>query len=182
MNIDQVFKLFQEAKARSGHSDYIVIGSNSIIALAGSALALPEEMTRSIDFDAYPKDDPGRAFDLVKELGENSPFHEREGIYLDAVSPSLPTLPDGWKDRLALAEKHGIRLWCLDPNDAAVSKYARGEPRDLRWIRAGIRAGIVSLHMIRSRLAKTHFAGDDEQRRARSNFETDLATLGSKRG
>ncbi|MBM3391107.1 MAG: hypothetical protein FJY34_03920 [Betaproteobacteria bacterium] len=33
----------------------------------------------------------------------------------------------------------GIVAGFLDPNDAAVSKYARGEPRDREWIRAGHR-------------------------------------------
>jgi len=176
MNTDKVFKLFREAKARCGLSDYVIVGSNSILALAGSEIPLPEAMTRSIDYDAYPRDDPGRAFDLVKELGENSPFHQREGIYLDAVSPALPTLPNGWRDRLTAAQRDAIRLWCLDPNDAAVSKYARGEPRDLRWVRAGVRAGIVSIHIVRDRLGKTHFADDEEQKRAWSHFKADVAS------
>ena len=173
MNIDKAFKLFKEAKARCKLADFVVIGSNSVIAYAASGARVPDDMTRSIDFDAYVLDDPARIFELVKELGEDSPFHQREGIYLDAVSPATATLPEGWRDRLMLAEKDGVRLWCLDPNDAAVSKYARGEPRDLRWIRAGIAASIVSPPTVRLRLKHTVFDDDAEQQRAWANFEAD---------
>lgn len=86
--------------------------------------------------------------------------------------------PQHWQQRLIPAEKDGIRLWCLDPNDAAVSKYARSEPRDLRWIRAGIGASIVSLAIVRIRLKQTSFADDTEKKRAWDSFERDRERRG----
>ena len=173
VNVDKAFKLFRAAKERCKHADYVVIGSNSVLAYATSGENIPDDMTRSIDFDAYPLDDPGRVSDLIKDLGEDSPFHRSEGIYLDAVSPATATLPEGWRERLVKVERDGVRLWCLEPNDAAVSKYARGEPRDLRWIRAGIAASLISLPTVRLRLRQTSFSDDAERERAWAHFEVD---------
>jgi hypothetical protein len=173
VNVDKAFKLFKEAKVRCKHADFVVIGSNSVIAYATSGENIPDDMTRSIDFDAYPLNDPGRVSDLMKDLGEDSPFHRSEGIYLDAVSPTTATLPEGWRDRLVKAERDGVRLWCLEPNDAAVSKYVRSEPRDLRWIRAGIAASLISLPTVRLRLKQTFFSDDAEEKRAWASFEAD---------
>lgn len=144
-----------------------------MIAFAAAGANVPDDMARSIDFDAYPLNDPGRIDELMEEFGENGPFHQREGIYLDAVAPTTATLPEGWQDRLMKVEKDGVRLWCLEPNDAAVSKYARGEPRDLRWIRSGIAASIVSLPAVRLRLRQTFFNDDAEKQRAWANFAMD---------
>src|SRR5688572_11743883 len=48
-----------------------------------------------------------------------------------------------------------MRVWFLDANDAAVSKYARGEPRDQRWIRSGVLNGLISLPVVTARLRTT---------------------------
>lgn len=172
MKLDELFKLLAEARRLCGHSDYVVIGSNTALAFAGST-RLPDDMVMSVDVDCYTRDDPGRIFDLVKDLGEDSRHHQSTGIFLDAVSPALPTLPDGWRDRLILLEQGVCRAWFLDPNDAAISKYARGEAKDLRWIRSGIAAGILSLPTIRIRAGRTTFADVQERDRAMAQIEAD---------
>jgi hypothetical protein len=180
MNLDALFELFEEARALSGHTDYVVIGSLSILGLE-SNFDIPDAMTLSNDVDSYTKADPGRIFDVLGALGENSAYHLKSGFYLDAVSPQLPSLPEGWKDRLIKVERRGLRAWFLDPNDAALSKYARGEPRDRRWIRAGILAGVVSVPILKSRFASTGFFDTDEQERARTLVEEDHAWFESIR-
>ena len=115
----------------------------------------------SSDVVCHTKSDPQRIFDMVKALGENSPFHAEHGYYLDAIKPQLPSLPDGWADRLMKMERDGPRAWFLDPNDAGLSKYARGEPRDRRWIQAGIMAGVVSMPVLNSRFASRNFYEGD---------------------
>lgn len=174
MNLDALFHLFREAKALSGHQDYVVIGSLSVLGLEES-FAIPEAMTMSNDVDCYTKSGPERITDVVKALGENSPFHAEHGFYLDAISPLLPSLPDGWEDRLMKMERDGLRAWFLDPNDAALSKYARGEPRDRRWIQAGIMAGVVSMPVVNARFASTNFYDGDEKDRARLLISADRA-------
>ena len=174
MNLDALFALLIDARKRSGHNDYVVIGSLSILGLE-DAFDIPEDMTLSNDVDCYTRDDPDRTFDLVAALGENSAWHQDHGYFLDAVSPALPTLPEGWQTRLIPLCRDGLTAWFLDPNDAAISKYARGEPRDRRWIRAGIRSGVVSLPLVRFRLRSVTFLDDEESGRARRLMEEDEA-------
>ena len=83
--------------------------------------------------------------DLRPALGEGSDYQRAHGIYLNPVSPKLLTLPAGWEARLIRVGRDGVVAHFLEPHDAAVSKLARGEQRDLRWVRAGARASILSL-------------------------------------
>lgn len=166
MNADALFLLLQEARRLCGHSQYVVVGSLSVLGMSGVA-AIPSDMTMSIDADCYTLTDPGRVLDLAQALGEGSAFHAAHGIYLDPVNPKLPTLPDGWESRLIQLERDGVRALFLEPNDAAVSKLARGEERDVRWTLAGARAGLVSLAMVALRMRTTQFLDDQERDNAR---------------
>ena len=67
--------------------------------------------------------------------------------------------------------------WFLEPNDAAVSKYARMEPRDREWIRPGLRSGILSWAIIAARFAETTFLDAGESTRAREALEEDRSWL-----
>lgn len=169
-----LFALLAQARQLCGHTNFVVIGSLSILGLEGS-FDVPPDMTLSNDIDCYTRDDPDRTFDLVAALGENSLWHRTNGFFLDAVTPALPTLPEGWQARLIPISEDGLTAWFLDPNDAALSKYARGEPRDRRWIRAGIRCGVVSLPMVQSRLGRVTFLDDEESQRARALIDEDKA-------
>ena len=172
MNLGAVFDLLKEAGQLSGHKEFVVIGSLSILALEES-FDVPGDMTMSNDIDCYTKNDPERIFDIVASLGENSPRHVALGYFLDAVTPALPSLPEGWEARMSRIERDGIVVWFLDPNDAALSKYARGEPRDRRWIRAGIRCGVVSLPVVKSRFKSVDFLDQEEQERAKGLIAED---------
>ncbi len=176
MNQGAVFQILEEARKLSGLDDFVVIGSLSILGLEAD-FDVPQDMAMSNDVDCYTRDDPDRVFELVGALGEHSSYHEKSGFYLDAVGPNLATLPEGWKDRLIKVERQALRAWFLEPNDAAVSKYARGEPRDVRWIRAGIRAGVVSLPIMQARMRSTTFIDAEEQRKAKALVEADRAWL-----
>ena len=162
MNASALFDLLAAAKAECGHVDYVVVGSVSVLGMS-EVCAIPAGMTVSIDADCYTLTDPPRVFDLQAKLGEGSVYHRLHGIYLDPVSPKLPTLPDGWQQRLIRIARSGVTAHFLEPNDAAVSKLARAEPRDLRWVRAGISAGLVSLPMLKLRMQTTDFLDEQEQ-------------------
>ena len=120
-------------------------------------------MTMSIDADCYTRSDPFRVFYFQAKLGEGSAYHFQHGIYLDPVSLKLPTLPNGWQQRLICIAGSDVRTYFLEPNDAAVSKLARAEPRDVRWVRAGLAAGLVSLPMLKLRMRDTDFLDVKEQ-------------------
>ncbi|HVZ46722.1 MAG TPA: DUF6036 family nucleotidyltransferase [Ramlibacter sp.] len=156
MNLASLFELLKAARAECAHAEYVVIGSLSILGMS-EVSELPQDMTLSIDADCYTPADPGRIFDLAESLGEHSRFRREHGYYLDPVSPKLATLPEGWELRMIPLERDGIRGFFLEPNDAAISKLARGEPRDVRWVRAGVRAGLVSVPVLRLRLRHTDF-------------------------
>lgn len=177
MKLDDLFALFARARDLSGHRDYVIVGSLSILGLADESL-VPPDMAMSNDIDGFTQADPGRIFDLDALLGAESPFHATHGYFLDPVSPDLPSLPDGWEGRLNKVERDGVRLWFLDPNDAAVSKYARGEPRDQRWIRSGLSHGLVSLPIVAARVRQTLFLDGEEETRVRAAIDRDRAWLG----
>lgn len=165
MNADALFTLLAEAKKLCGHADYVVVGSLSVLGMEHVA-AIPGDMTMSIDADCWAMRDPGRTLDLQLALGEGSPFHKAHGIYLDPVNPRLPTLPDGWEGRLIKVSKDGVTAHFLEPHDAAVSKLARGEERDVRWVTAGAKANLLSLPTVRIRMTNTMFLDDEEHRSA----------------
>jgi hypothetical protein len=174
VNIDTLMHLLVAAHQLCGHRDYVVIGSVSVLGMA-QVEAIPMDMTLSIDVDCYTLADPPRVFDLSDQLGEGSPYHQAHGVYLDPVSPLLPTLPQGWETRLICIEHPPIEAHCLEPNDAAISKLARGEHRDLRWVRAGLQAQLISLPTLRLRARSTGFLDVAEQ----SSTLQRLADLGA---
>ena len=161
MDRNDIKRLLNEAKRITNHRDYVIIGSLSVL---GAVAHPPDAMTGSIDVDLYPKNDPGRAFEVSKVLGLGSEFERIYGYYADAVSPMLPTLPEGWEQRLIKIEfDSGVSAWFLEPNDAAISKYFRSEPRDREWIRSGLEAGILSMPTIEYRLRTSIMETDERQ-------------------
>jgi hypothetical protein len=180
MKVEDIDFLFCKIRDASGLSEFVVIGSLSALGLA--AEGLPARMTWSMEVDAYPERDPQRAREFSANFGEGSGFHQEYGYYFDAVSPYLPTLPEGWEQRLirqALAS--GIQVKYLDPNDCAISKYARSEAKDREWIRAGIDAGILSLPTIEYRVKETSFLEASEEQMAKNAIQEDKVWLQMRR-
>lgn len=149
MNRQQLHHLLSQAARLTGHREFVIVGSLSIL---GAVSEPPDAMVLSIDVDAYTKADPGRTADLVQALGQGSAFEDEFGYYLDPVSPSLPSFPEGWQERLILIEFPQVKAYFVEPNDVAVSKYMRGEERDLRWLRAGLKAGLLDIEVIERRV------------------------------
>ncbi len=175
MTRDDLRRLLARARELSGETNYVILGSLAALGYAGK---LPPRMAISLDVDAYGKSDPSRIFALAPSLGQGSEFETQHGYYLDPISPGVATLPEGWEGRLVRIElEPGLAAWFLEPNDAAVSKYARMEPRDREWIRAGLEAAILSLAIIESRFAQTDFLDAAESARARTALQEDRAWL-----
>lgn len=179
MDLSHLQALFSEARRLTNHSEFVVMGSLSILGVV-QGNDIPAQMLMSIDVDCYTKADPGRILELEKALGEGSAFEAANGYYLDPVSPDLPMLPDQWEPRLIpIGLGDGTVVYFLEPNDAAVSKYARGDPRDREWIRAGLKAGILSAPIIESRFRQTPFLAAAERDKAYRGLAEDTATLKS---
>lgn len=151
MRLEDISLLLNEAARLSNHRHYVIAGSLSAI---GAVVVAPRDMVMSRDIDLYPKLDPGRGFvEIAAHLSEGSAFAREHGFFADPITPTLLTVPDGWEARLMQVPlANGIVAWFLDPNDAAVSKLVRGAENDVRWVRAGLRAGIVNEQFVRTRL------------------------------
>ncbi len=172
--------LFDRARELCGHADYVVMGSLAVLGQGGE---VPARMAASIDVDAYCRDDPARTLDLAPALGQGSPFEAEHGFFLDPITPRVATLPAGWEARLVRQQLGpDLAAWFLEPHDAAVSKYARMEPRDREWIRPGLRAGILSLPVLEVRFEGTSFLDPTEQARARRALDEDRRWLRSGGG
>ncbi len=166
MELSQLQELFDEARKLTNDTEFVVVGSLSILGIV-QGKKIPARMLMSIDVDCYTLKDPGRILELQQQLGQGSPFEERHGYYLDPIAPEVVTLPAQWESRLVRVPlANGIVVSFLDPNDAAVSKYARGERRDREWIQAGLAAGLLSAPIIESRFPQTAFFDGDERDRA----------------
>jgi len=175
MKREDLRRLFAQARKLTGETDYVVLGSLAALGYSGE---LPPRMAMSLDVDAYGKSAPGRIFELAPALGQGSAFEAENGYYLDPISPRVATLSDGWEDRLVRIElEPGLAAWFLEPNDAAVSKYARMEPRDREWIRAGLQAGILTFAIVEARFKRTVFLDATESGRARRALDEDREWL-----
>ena len=56
-----------------------------------------------------------------------------------------------------------------------MSKYARRQPNDLRWIRASTLCGLVSLSKIKYRLASTTFLDGEKESWVRKQLDANQA-------
>ena len=166
MNLQQLHTLLRKAKELCHHQEYVVVGSLSIL---GATKQPPREMVMSIDVDTYIKNDPGRTGQLQQSLGQGSMFEDDNGYYLDPISPDLPSFPQGWEQRLSREDFGDVIAYFIDPNDAAVSKYMRGEDRDMRWCRAGLKSDLLNIHIIEERIASAPCL-DGELRAARARI------------
>lgn len=171
--LDLLFAALVHARKLIGHSEYVIAGSLSALAIEASG-PLPPEMAMSNDFDTYTRADPPRIHDVAEALGKDSVFFEENDMYIDPISPKLLTLPEGWEDRMTLIERDGIKAFFLEPNDAAISKYTRGAPNDERWIQAGIKAGLIDLEVVASRLKHTPFLDALEASQTRARVTRDI--------
>ncbi len=123
--------------------ELIIIGSQAIL---GSFPDPPPELTISQEADLFPADAPEKA-DLVDgSIGEKSPFHETFGYYAHGVGPETAVLPSSWRSRLVRVQNqntNGIAGLCLSPVDIAVSKLAAGREKDMDYVRALFRHGLL---------------------------------------
>lgn len=132
MNKEEFDHCIRAAADVSGESQLLVIGSQ---AAHGSVRGeLPPEAMRSIEVDIAVFDDPERVkSDLIDgSIGEASMFHESFGVYVDGVSETTATLPNGWRGRLVRYETpatNDVVVWCLDLPDLWIAKAVAGWPK-----------------------------------------------------
>lgn len=169
MNRAQLHTLLRAAQAHTGHREFVIVGS---LAILGAVVNPPPTMVVSIDVDTYLKNDPGRTGELVAALGQGSAFEDEHGYYLDPVSPNLPSFPEHWQDRLIALDLGNVVAFFVEPNDVGVSKYIRGEERDLRWLRAGLQSNLLNIDTMAQRMGSAPVLDADELKAARKRLDS----------
>jgi hypothetical protein len=152
MNRAQLEHVIRASAAIANDDEIIVVGQS----ILGQFPSPPPELCVSMEADVYPKNHPEQADLIDGSIGELSPFHATFGYYAQGVSPETAILPAGWQDRLipvSNANTHGATGWCLEVHDLVLSKYIAGREKDLDFVAAAARHGLVERDVLLSRLA-----------------------------
>ncbi|MSU57864.1 MAG: hypothetical protein EXS35_06730 [Pedosphaera sp.] len=135
--------LLRASKGVTGETEFIVIGSQSILGPFPDAARVLRE---SLEADLYPRFRPDLSEMIEGSLGRYSQFNQTFGYYADGVAPTTATLPTGWETRLVKVcnENTGGAIgWCLDPHDLAFSKLAARREKDLSFVRELLRLEMI---------------------------------------
>ena len=69
MDLSQLQTLFSAARKLGGQTEFVVVGSLSILGVVQHAAEIPARMLMSIDVDCYTRPDPGRPTSPVRPPG-----------------------------------------------------------------------------------------------------------------
>jgi hypothetical protein len=153
MNRAQLEHVIRASAAIANDDEIVVIGSQAIL---GQFPTPPPELCVSMEADVYPKNHPEVADLIDGSIGELSPFHATFGYYAQGVSPETAVLPTGWQDRLVPihnANTRGVTGWCLEIHDLVLSKYVAAREKDVEFVAAAARHGLVNSEILLERLA-----------------------------
>lgn len=140
-----------------GQDVFVVIGSQAIL---GAVRNPPPELLVSMEADLYPLQDPERAIEIEGALGDGSQFALAYGYYAHGVGPETARAPLGWQDRLVrvdvpprVGSANAPVALCLEPHDLVLAKLVRGGVRDVDYAATAVRAGLVSITVLKQRAA-----------------------------
>lgn len=161
MTRPQLEHVLRASAGITGADRFIVIGSQAIL---GQHPDAPEELLGSIEVDVFTLRSEQDANLIEGSIGEGSPFHEAFGYFAHGVAESTATLPDGWKSRLVRVDTPltgGAVGLCLEAHDIAASKLVAAREKDLDYLRAMLKHGIVDVDVLRTRLGATPISDDE---------------------
>lgn len=153
MNRSDLEHILRASKAITGETEFVVIGSQSILGLWPDA---PRGLRQSMEADLYPRFRPELSELIEGSLGRYSQFDQTFGYFADGVSPTTATLPNGWEERLArLANENtgGAVGWCLETHDLAFSKLVARREKDLAFVKELLRHKMAEPSRLRSLIA-----------------------------
>lgn len=152
MNRAQLEHILRASAAITGATEFVVIGSQSIL---GQFPDAPKELLGSIEADVFTFRSPEDANLIDGSIGEGSPFHITFGYHAHGVAIETAILPAGWRDRLvrvASASTGGATGKCLEVHDLAISKLIAGRDNDRKFLAGLVRHGMVREQTLRERL------------------------------
>jgi hypothetical protein len=144
--------MLREAGKIARDRDFFLLGSQSLRAICRR---YPKAFPKTLEADLYPRRHPQAWSLLCQQMGRDSKFFRRHGVFLDCVDPGLATLPDGWRERLIpfrTRRTGGVTAWCLDPNDLFASKLAAWRNKDQQFLQAMLRHGFAKPNLVRRRI------------------------------
>jgi hypothetical protein len=153
MKREQLEHIIRAAAAIVNQPRIVVIGSQAILAQYPDA---PEDLLVSVEADVFAPDRPELCIQIDGAIGELSPFHQTFGYYAHGVAENTATLPTGWKERLVPlrnANTGDATGWCLEVHDLAASKLAAGRQKDLEFVAALLRHGLLQRAELERRIA-----------------------------
>ncbi len=167
MRRDQLEHAIRTACQIIGRPEVIVVGSQAIL---GTFLEdeLPRQATMSGEIDILPIADSNEEImqlgDRIEGIaGELSQFEQLHGFSIDGVDLQTSALPEGWRDRLVKVQNANTAAgdggpqftgWCLDKEDLCVAKLCAFREKDLNFVSALLKAGLVDPEIIAERLLK----------------------------
>ena len=165
MRRDQLEHAIRTACQIIGHDEVVVVGSQSILGTL-SEEDLPLEATMSVEVDVLPlaedNEETARLADLIEGVaGELSPFEDLHGYSIDGVDLLTSALPEGWRARLVEVQnantcspgsERQFTGWCLDKEDLCVAKLCALRVKDVNFVGALLRSGLVDAEVLVARL------------------------------
>ena len=157
MNRSELAHILRAACDVTSDPGILVLGSQALLASFDDD-ELPSTVVRSIEADIAFFDDPDeRKSDAVDgAIGEESMFHQTNGVYGQGVSVSTAVLPEGWRSRVVAfdgPDAEPSRAVCLEPHDLVISKLVAGRPKDREFARELVAHGLVDFVILSERAA-----------------------------
>ena len=179
MNRSQLEHAIRTACQIIGHTEVIVVGSQSILGTYDEN-RLPAAATMSREVDVLPFGDTNEEIALLADeiegvAGELSRFEETHGYSIDGVDLTTSVLPDGWRNRLVKVQNENTAPpggrqqftgWCLDRHDLCVAKLCAFRTKDQNFVAALLNAGLVEASVIAERLTSVPAAHEHAASRA----------------
>jgi len=137
MKKPQLEAALRAAAEACGERELVLVGSQSLFAHIDDD-DVPVEVLVSEECDVWARSRMEK-LTTIEGLGKASPYHLAQGVYVDAVDPSLVLLPSGWEQRLKPLRLGEVTAWCLEVHDLVVSKLNAGRIKDYEFINAVLR-------------------------------------------
>jgi hypothetical protein len=175
MKSHQLDHVLRAAGDATGQKRFVLVGSTAVVAWRVMA---PPEMTISREADLFawdvsPEEAVRIADDLDSLLGQQSQFDATHGYYVDGVEPSTATLPSDWRERsmtYSSPATGGVEALVPHPEDIALSKLCAGREKDIDWVAAGIRAGLINPKQLMARIDRLPGLSDEQKRHVQNGI------------
>ena len=176
-SIDHILRAAAEV---TKNKRFVLIGSAALVARM-KHVPLNMMYTPEIDIYAPDADDIELASELIDgSIGQGSQFHNQFGYYGDGVSPSTSKMPSDWSDRAIEyqgEECPGVIAVVPEENDLALAKLSAWRDKDRMWLVEGIKASVLSLPKMASRLDRMPEPNSEGNPPARGILRERLALL-----